>query len=123
MQDGKAVILCVDDEQDIRDGLRMILESSGYHVVEAATGAAGVDKYTETNPDFVIVDMMMESADAGLELARKLKNMGNAPVYLLSSMTHALSDQASPEAFGLDGAIQKPVKPEMLLRTIKARLG
>lgn len=122
MQDGKAVILCVDDEQDIRDSLRMILEASGYVVAEAATGAAGVDKYTETKPDLVIVDMMMESADAGLKLAQKLKSMGDAPVYLLSSMTHALSDQIDPQSFGLNGAIQKPVDPDMLLRTIKQEL-
>ncbi len=123
MQDGKAVILCVDDEQDIRDSLRIILEASDYIVAEADSGAAGVEKYSEVNPDFVIVDMMMESADAGLDLAKKLKSLGSAPVYMLSSMTHLVSDHVSPEQFGLDGAIQKPVDPEMLLRTIKKELG
>ena len=70
MRDGKQVVLCVDDEQDILDGLRMVLEAEGYLVETASNGKEGLRVFSEVAPDLVLVDMMMETYDAGLNLAR-----------------------------------------------------
>lgn len=123
MQDGKFVILCIDDEADIRDSLRMVLEPSGYIVEEANGAATGVEKYKEVNPDFVLVDMMMEKNDSGLTVATKLKELGNTvPVYMLSSVVDGLVQNMSPQDLGLTGVFQKPVDPEVLLTSLKTRL-
>ena len=123
MSEGPFVVLCVDDEPDVRDGLRMILETAGYVVEEAASGDEGLEKCEEVKPDFVLADMMMESIDAGLNMAKAIKEKAGVPVYLLSSMGDRLSEQIDPSSYGLDGALQKPVEPEVLLGILKQRLG
>lgn len=124
MQDGKYVVLCVDDEADVRQGLRMVLEPSGYLVEEANGVDAAVAKFREAEPDFILVDMMMERVDSGLTVAAKLKELGNtAPVYLLSSITDGLTENADPASCGFDGVFQKPVDPSRLLTSLRARLG
>ena len=59
MKDGKHVILYIDDEQDMRDAVRVVLESNGYTMVEAPTAETGLRVYRESHPDLVIVDLMM----------------------------------------------------------------
>lgn len=123
MQDGKHVILCVDDDQDIRDTLRTILESNGYMVVEAETGEAGLKAYKDQSPDLIIVDLMMEEVDAGTSFVKELRVQGNqAPVYMLSSVGDALHQSTDTSELGLAGVFQKPIKPDVLLQTIKGKL-
>ena len=122
MRDGKYVVLTVDDDQDVIDGVTMILEANGYIVESALSAKAGVAAYDACMPDFVLVDMMMETMAAGIDLAKTLKARGNKPVYMLSSMADGLSQVADPTSQGLDGLFQKPLNPEALLRTLKSRL-
>lgn len=65
MNSGKHLILCVDDDQDLLDALKLVLEKSGYATATARTAEDGFKKYKEVNPDLVIVDLMMEEVDAG----------------------------------------------------------
>lgn len=123
MRDGKYVILTVDDDPDVIDGVTMILEANGYIVESAATAEAGLAKYDECDPDFVLVDMMMETMAAGIDLAKTLKARGNKPVYLLSSMADGLSQVTDTASQGLDGLFQKPLDPALLLKTLERRLG
>jgi len=123
MQDGKHVILCVDDDPDVLDTLRTILEANGHTMVEAATAEEGLKTFKETNPDFVLVDLMMESVDAGRNLVKEMKLAGNsAPVYMLSSVGDELADNVDTNELGLQGVFQKPVDSNMLLATLKAKL-
>ncbi|MGC4113190.1 MAG: response regulator [Myxococcales bacterium] len=87
MKGGKYQILCVDDDQDILQTLRMILEKNGYDAVQASSAEDGYKKYQEVTPDFVLVDLMMEQIDSGTNLVTKIKALGcKAPIYMLSSM-------------------------------------
>ncbi len=124
MQDGKHVILCIDDDPDIRESLRMILEANGYVHVGAATAEEGVRVFKQVNPDLIIVDLMMEEVDAGANFVRELKLLGcRAPIYLLSSVGDSLSMSVSPTQLGLDGVLQKPVAPATLLALLREKLG
>jgi len=124
MQDGKHVILCIDDDPDIRESLRMILEANGYVHVGAATAEEGVRVFKQANPDLVIVDLMMEEVDAGANFVRELKLLGcSVPIYLLSSVGDSLSMSVSPTQLGLDGVLQKPVAPATLLTLLREKLG
>ncbi len=123
MQDGKHVIMYVDDDQDVLDSSRVVLESNGYVMVEAGSAEEGLKLYKTADPDLLIVDLMMEEVDAGAQLVRELKAEGNTkPIYMLSSVGDGLSMNVDPSALGLSGVLQKPVDTKVLLTLIKAKL-
>ncbi|HUS91897.1 MAG TPA: response regulator [Phycisphaerae bacterium] len=124
MQDGKHVILYVEDDQDMLDSIRPVLEGHGYLMVEANTAEDGLRVYQETRPDLLIVDLMMEEIDAGTRLVKELQALGNtAPIYMLSSVGDGLSMTIDTSDLGLSGVLQKPVDHRVLLDLLKAKLG
>lgn len=123
MRDGRHVILCVDDDPDILDTLRIIIEGNGYLFTGASSAEAGLRSFKQEKPDFIMVDLMMEEADSGTSLVKELKAAGNtAPVYMLSSIGDALNQSTDYSSLGLDGVFQKPVQPQVLLMTLKLKL-
>ena len=123
MQDGKFVILCVDDDQDLLDAMRLVLEKNGYVMVAARSAEAGLRKYKESNPDLVIIDLMMEEVDAGTSLVKELKAVGNTqPVYMLSSVGDNLNVTIDYAELGLTGVFQKPINNQELLTVLKTKL-
>lgn len=123
MKDGSFVILCVDDDQDVLTSLRLILEKNGYVMVEAYSAEEGVRAYKASTPDLVIVDLMMESVDAGRTFVKELLLLGNkAPVYMLSSVGDSLAQNVQFSDLGLMGVFQKPVDVATLLATLKQKL-
>ena len=123
MKDGKHVILCIDDDQDFLDAVRTILESSGYEMVEAQSAEEGLKVYKKSNPDFIIVDLMMEEVDAGTSFVKELRILGNkAPIYMLSSVGDNLSMTTDYSELGLSGVFQKPMEPDTLLTILKVKL-
>jgi len=123
MQDGKYVVLCVDDDPDVLLTLRLVLEKEGYIMAEGASAEEGLKTYKEVNPDFVLIDLMMEEVDAGTSMAKELLALGNkAPVYMLSSVGDQLNLNIDPKEIGLAGFFQKPIHPDTLLMTLKLKL-
>jgi len=123
MKDGRHLILCVDDDSDLLDLLRLQLEKGGYLVESAFSGEEGLAKFKQIEPDLIILDLMMEEIDAGTNLVKELKLAGNqAPILLLSSMGDQLNLSTGYRELGLDAVFQKPVNAEALLRTVKAKL-
>lgn len=123
MQDGKHVILCVDDDPDVLEYLKAVLEAEGYQFESADTAEDGLKAYKKVQPDAIIADLMMESVDAGTQFVKELKLVGNtAPVFMLSSVGDDLSSQMDPSALGLAGVFQKPVNKERLLKIISNKL-
>ena len=123
MQDGKHVILYIDDDQDYLDTVRVILESNGYKMVEALSAEEGLKVYRQSNPDLIIVDLMMEEVDAGTSFVKELQVLGNtAPIYMLSSVGDNLSLSTDYSALGLAGVFQKPLDGNTLLMVLKAKL-
>lgn len=123
MQDGKYVILCVDDDPDVLDFLQTVLETNGYMVQRAESAEEAMKRYQQVKPDALIIDLMMEEVDAGTELVRDLKAIGaSQPVFMLSSAGDSLSTVTDYRAIGLSGVFQKPVSPDTLLSLLKAKL-
>jgi DNA-binding response OmpR family regulator len=124
MENGKHVILCVDDDQDVLTSLRLVLEKHGYTMVEAVTAEEGLRVYRDSHPDFVLVDLMMESVDAGRNFVKELQLLRNtAPVYMLTSVGDSLAQNVQFSDLGLMGVLQKPVDVPTLLTTLKRKLG
>jgi DNA-binding response OmpR family regulator len=123
MQDGKHVILIVDDDPDVRDVIGLVLAKHSYVVVDAENARQGLQRYTETHPDLIIVDLMMEDVDSGTNLVKELQALGNtAPVFLLSSVGDGLSMTADQSDLGVAGILQKPLLPSTLLSLVRAKL-
>jgi DNA-binding response OmpR family regulator len=124
MKDGKHVILCVDDDADLLESMRIVLEAKGYLLVTASSAEAGLVAFHAAQPDFILVDLMMEEIDSGTGFAQSLRLAGNtAPVYMLSSVGDHLNLSTDYNALGLSGVFQKPVGFDILLRTIESKLG
>ncbi len=124
MRDGKNLILVVDDDGDIRETMRIILETSGYAVELAGNAEEGLRRYRDESPDLVIVDLMMEEVDSGTNLVKEIRLLGEGPpIYLLSSVGDALYMTTNSVELGLAGVFQKPIDPKTLLATLEARLG
>jgi len=123
MKDGKYVILCIDDDKDILDSLRMILENNGYIMAEAFSAEEGVKEYKKQDPDFVIVDLMMESVDAGRNFVKEIQLLKNTvPVYMLSSLGDSLALNVDFADLGLTGVLQKPIDINTILTMLKTKL-
>ncbi len=123
MKDGKFVILCVDDDEDVLVSLRAILENNDYLMVQAFTAEEGVRVYKAESPDLVVVDLMMESVDAGRNFVKELQLLENTvPVYMLSSVGDSLASNVDFSDLGLTGVFQKPIDINTLLTTLKIKL-
>jgi DNA-binding response OmpR family regulator len=123
MKDGKHVILYVDDDQDYLDTVRVILEAGGYVMVEAHSAEEGLKVYKTTNPDLLLLDLMMEEVDSGTGMIKELRLLNNkAPIFIMSSAGDQLNMVTSYADLGLDGIFQKPVDPKVLLHTLGEKL-
>jgi DNA-binding response OmpR family regulator len=121
--DPKKVILAVDDDPETRSLLRMVLEQEGYSVGEAASGEEGLKTARRIMPDAIIVDLMMEEVDSGVQLARKLKEDGfTCPIFLLSSAGDTVQYNLDADEIGLAGIFQKPINAKTVLSVIRAKV-
>jgi len=124
MDSSVKTVLTIDDDQDIRDALRIVLEAEGYAVEEAATGEEGLEVAKQSKPSAIVVDLMMETVDAGSVVAKSLREWGyGGPVYLLSSAGDTVRYNIDARDLGLSGIFQKPIDPKTLVATLKAKLG
>lgn len=124
MADDKRVILCIDDDPDFLDSMRMILEEEGYRMETAGSAEEGIRRYKELKPACILVDLMMEEIDSGTSFVKEVKALGQTPpIFMLSSMGDNLTLNTSYTDLGLDGVLQKPVNPAVLSKTLKAKLG
>ncbi|MGO9308184.1 MAG: response regulator transcription factor, partial [Spirochaetia bacterium] len=69
-------VLIIDDDADIRSSMRMMLEEAGFSIGEAGTAEEGLKTAERIRPDAIIVDLMMESVDAGSRLSQTLTAQG-----------------------------------------------
>jgi two-component system phosphate regulon response regulator PhoB len=115
-------VLVVDDSDDVREMLRLVLTRRGFAVVEASDGAEAVVKAVERCPDLVLLDVRMPIMD-GLEALRQLRaeaRTAHVPIIMVS----AQPDQAErARALGSNGFVAKPAPPDALLKQIRAVLG
>ena len=124
MQDGKHVILCIYDDPDILESLRLVLEANGYIVVDASTAEEGLKAFKASRPDLIICDLMMEEIDAGTRFVKDIQAEGNqAPIYMLSSAGDQLNQTTNFAELGLAGVFQKPIDNDTLLSILKKKLG
>ena len=117
-------ILIVEDQEDLRGVLRDLLTGSGYAVLEARDGQAGVATAKSDRPDLILMDVQMPVLD-GYEATRQIKadpTLKATPIIAVSSFAMK-GDEEKARAAGCDDYVTKPYSPMQLLRAIRGYLG
>ena len=120
---GKKTVLLVDDDADFVEQNRLLLEDSGYRVRIAHSGRQALELVAEGRPDLIILDMMMESENAGFDLSRELRNSEytkGIPLVMITSVNDIRPFRIEPDHTWLpvDALIEKPVDPPLLLDVV-----
>jgi len=119
-------ILIIDDEQDVLDIVRAVLNTKGYHIRMANGGEEGIRKAKQKAPDLIICDLMMPRV-SGREVIKQVKEdevLKDVPFITVSAVG---GDQNKPESFwaqglGVDEYLFKPFDPMDLLGKVEALL-
>jgi DNA-binding response OmpR family regulator len=113
-------LLFIEDDTAIRTALRLALEDEGYTVHEAKDGAAGLAKFSELNPDLVLLDLRLPDI-SGFEVCRQLRQHSIVPIIMVTAQTDTHDLVAGLEA-GADDYVTKPVVAKELAARIRAAL-
>jgi CheY-like chemotaxis protein len=122
-------ILVIEDDADMVTAVRMPLEANDYQVFEAATGAEGLQKVKEIEPDLIILDVMMETTTAGFQVSLQLRSPDadseyaayrNIPILMLTAIHTTTSLRFGPDEAYLpvDDFVDKPIDPDVLLEKV-----
>ena len=118
-------VLVVDDEDQLRQLIREILEQAGYQVAEARDGKEAVQQYRLAPADVVIMDILMPEQD-GLEttsaLRREFPNVKIIAITGSSEMIGILSFLDVAKMLGAHRVLQKPFEMQTLLDTVQLEL-
>ncbi len=124
-------ILIVDDDPDLREQMSAVLNSAGYETITANSGATGYEVALRERPDAAIVDLMMETDDAGFVLCHKLKAnaiTANMPLLMLTAVasitgfSFGLDSAGEREWIKADDFVDKPISPIDLLARLRKLL-
>lgn len=118
----KPRVLIVDDDQDIRESLEMILNDFGCDVLLAKDGVAGMARAERDAPDLVILDLMIPQR-SGIAVLDSIKShpIHHLPVIIMSGSTE-LRHRELAESRGADGWLPKPFDIPHFLKTVKGLL-
>jgi two-component system response regulator MprA len=114
-------LLVVDDEPAVRDALRRALTAEGYEVDEAADGVEALDAVGRSEPDAIVLDVLMPGA-GGLEVARRLRADGRRVPILILTARDEVGDRVAGLDAGADDYLAKPFALEELLARVRALL-
>jgi two-component system, OmpR family, alkaline phosphatase synthesis response regulator PhoP len=116
----QARILLVDDEPAIVETVRAYLEAEGYTVQTASDGPGALTLARSFHPDIIVLDLMLPGLD-GLEVLRRLRQISDVYVLLLTAKTHE-TDKVVGLTMGADDYVTKPFSPRELVARVKALL-
>lgn len=121
MDEKNRLIALVEDDDSVRQGLKLNLELEGFRIIEAVDGAQGLEVIAEHNPDLIILDVMMPRKD-GFETCRELRNSGNSTPLILLTARSAEVDRVLGLELGADDYLGKPFGMRELIARVKALL-
>lgn len=116
-------ILLVDDDPEIIDSMRLVLENRGYRVMVARDGNAGLVVAERENPDLIVLDMMMPKKSGFLVLEKLKSRPGGLIPTVMITANEGSRHRAYAEFLGVKDYIRKPFAMEKLVRTVDRLLG
>lgn len=114
-------ILIVDDDHDIRAGMRLALQAEGANITEAADGNEAVAQWRMHMPNVVVLDMMLPKR-SGFLVLEELIESEHTPVVVMVTANQGRRHEEYARQLGVDGYLTKPVPLEVLISTIAERL-
>ncbi len=123
-------VLIIDDDPEFTASTSDVLEGGDFQVTSSLEGASGFEKAKSEHPDIILLDVMIEDAGTGLDVARKLRDdeaTSGIPVIMMTGIRRAdqlLSSYAPGEGWpNIKATLEKPVEPEFLIKTVRKALG
>ena len=116
----KRRILCIEDEAEMIDLTRLVLERAGFEVLGAVGGLEGIEIIKAQKPDLVLLDLMMPDID-GWEVYRQMKaddEMSKIPVIIVTARAQSIDKDLGLQVAKVDDYITKPFGPKELLESI-----
>lgn len=121
-------ILIIDDDRDLVNSIKIVLESKKYNARSAYNGKEGYAKIEEKPPDLIVLDVMMATDTEGFDLAFKLKNnpkYQGIPIVMITAFPKKMAEEGPDkfqhilgESWPVSHFLEKPIDPEELLSTI-----
>ena len=123
-------ILIVDDDVSLVQAMATLLEAKGYAIVTAPNGEQGFAKAKAEAPDLILLDVMMTHKSEGFDMARSLKaepKTKEIPVVLVTGIRKEMNlpfgFEPDAQWLPVKAVLEKPVKPETLLKTVAEIIG
>jgi DNA-binding response OmpR family regulator len=120
MADTKTILI-VDDDMELSDGLRTVLERQGHKIIQARDGQQGKQAIYQHRPDLVILDMMMPRM-GGYPVLEHFRDKGDAPPIIMITANEGSRHKAYAEYLGVVDYIRKPFAMERLLEAVNRGL-
>jgi DNA-binding response OmpR family regulator len=118
---GPKTILVVDDDRELVDGLRTMLERQGFRVLQAHDGHQAKQQIYNQRPDLVVLDMMMPRM-GGYPVLEHFKGKTDAPPIIMITANEGSRHKAYAEYLGVIAYIRKPFALEKLLEAVNKAL-
>ncbi len=118
-------ILCIEDEPEMIDLIRLILGRRGFEVSGATGGKAGLEAVRAEHPDLVLLDLMMPDMD-GWEVYQQMKadeSTRHIPVIVVTAKAQSIDKVLGLHIAKVDDYIAKPFSPQELLSSVEKTLG
>jgi DNA-binding response OmpR family regulator len=115
-----ALVVIVEDDEDIRQLVRDLLSREGFAVEVAESAAALEQLLAHKRPDLVVLDLMLPGED-GLSICRRLRSWGGVPILMLTAKSDPV-DRVVGLEMGADDYVTKPFDPRELLARVRALL-
>jgi two-component system KDP operon response regulator KdpE len=107
------IILVIDDDEQVRQMVQVLLEQEGARVITAAEGECALRQFYRHHPDLVIVDMMMPLM-SGWEVIRRIRELSDVPLLMLTAV-HGDQETVRALTMGCDDYVTKPFVPSVLV--------
>ena len=123
-------ILIVDDDPDIVESTRVVLESAGYRVMSASNGTEATQRIEKQIPDLILLDIMMAEPTEGFHFGYQLREdpvYAKIPIIIVSGISEKtgfnFSKEKETDYVKADEFLDKPVSPQTLLSKVATLLG
>jgi DNA-binding response OmpR family regulator len=119
-----ARILVADDDPDLRQLVRLMLQREGYDVIEAVDGEQALARAADSDPSLILLDILMPGGMDGFDACRRLKSDGRTRTVPVIFIT-ALNDLRNHEEglkLGADAYLVKPIDPSDLSRRVRSAI-
>lgn len=118
-------VLCIENEPEMIDLIKLILERKGFEVLGALGGREGLEVIRREKPDLILLDLMMPDVD-GWEVYRQMKadeELRNIPVIVVTAKAQSIDKVLGLYIAKVDDYITKPFGPQELLDSVEKVLG